>query len=203
MRSLLFYLCLSAVAMAAEIRGDLLRMQGTWVVERAMRDGQELSDRKDTKFTFKGDQLSVVPLRGKTQSTPIHLSESDTPRRLFIDGLGPKEECKPLNCVYEWSERGLIICMADPEASPKEVSDRGQTMCVLRREKGAEQGARANDHSCHAACFHVWGIRTRHGCTRRASCGRGSSMTLGETTLAPGLRGVRLCSCSIGISVTP
>jgi hypothetical protein len=39
-------------------------------------------------------------------------------------------------------------------------------------DKRAEPGARANDHSCHDPCLR----------TARASCGRGSSLTLGTAS---------------------
>ena len=48
-------------------------------------------------------------------------------------------------------------------------------------EEKAQQGARANDHSRHAACYRL--LEIRHDVrwrTRRAGCGRGSSLTFGK-----------------------
>ena len=47
------------------------------------------------------------------------------------------------------------------------------SLCPIHTPSNAQQGATANDHIRHAACFGVWGIRLRHGRTRRAGCGRG------------------------------
>src|SRR5260221_13276078 len=56
---------------------------------------------------------------------------------------------------------------------------------LFSEKPNAEQGARANDHGCHAACYLTNDrIETTDsdssGCTRRASHGRGSSLTLGK-----------------------
>jgi len=52
-------------------------------------------------------------------------------------------------------------------------------------QKEAQQGARANDHSRHVACYSMKyetksPIPERNVSTRRAGCDRGSSLTLGK-----------------------
>src|SRR5258705_120146 len=59
------------------------------------------------------------------------------------------------------------------------------TLRVQPDDKTAQQGARANDHSCHAACYRTTlrheASESKSSCrTRRASCGRGSSLIVGQ-----------------------
>ena len=75
-------------------------------------------------------------------------------------------------------------CFCWPFPTSAESSTRRDASLLSSPSPSAlvQQVARANVHIRHAACFDIWGFRSLHGCTRRAGCGRGSSLTLDRSS---------------------
>jgi uncharacterized protein (TIGR03067 family) len=119
---------------------DRDKLQGTWKVTSAERDGQPDPVSKDAVTTFTADgKLSVKFADGKTGQGTYKLDPTQKPPAMeYTLDYGP-DKGKPLLGIYALEGNGLKICRSDAGKPRPKVfmtkPDSGRMLFVLRREK--------------------------------------------------------------------
>jgi uncharacterized protein (TIGR03067 family) len=97
---------------------DLERIQGTWYLVLAMKDGKPLPEDKvkQTTIMFKGDKFRFPGLAeyATSQDGTIKLDESKTPKEM--DAISTEKEV--MLGIYRLEENGYKVCFA-PAGKPR------------------------------------------------------------------------------------
>lgn len=110
-------LCVNvAFPQADAARSDLERMQGTWQLVSARRDGRDLppAEQKNTHITISGSKFTFPDESGigTSQSGTIKLDPSHDPK--WIDSTSSGADGKVSQGIYELTEDGYRVCFAPP-----------------------------------------------------------------------------------------
>jgi len=119
---------------------DVEKMQGTWKVVAAERDGKKPpdDDLKAFRFTFKGDKL-ILKNGDKEQEATYKLDASKKPKTIdIVRKVGDKMETIP--GIYQFDGDDLKLCAAGEPGKerPKEFATKagaGVGLMLLKRDK--------------------------------------------------------------------
>lgn len=125
------------------VKKDLEKLQGTWVLVSAERDGKKLSEEevKKTKITIKNDTFVFPDASGigTSQKGIIKLFPSKTPK--WMDSKATNDKAKEVTSlgIYEFTSDGYKVCFAPPgKDRPKEFTSTpgsGHIHQVWKRQK--------------------------------------------------------------------
>lgn len=127
------------VSTGGSIRADdKEKLQGTWIVEKAVENGMELpaKERESIKVEFKGDKMLLY--EDKTpDSNGFTLEPGKTPKLISV--TPDKKGEKPISGIYELAGDSLKICFSrQGQKPPTEFSstkESGSLRLILKREK--------------------------------------------------------------------
>jgi uncharacterized protein (TIGR03067 family) len=122
---------------------DLEKLQGTWVLVSAERDGKKLSDdeAKKTKITVKSDTFVFPDASGigTSQKGIIKVNPSKTPKWMDSKATNNAAQGELSLGIYEIAGGDYKVCFAPPgKDRPKEFSSTrgsGHILQVWKREK--------------------------------------------------------------------
>lgn len=142
----LAFVLMSSVAFvvgAEDAQKDLDKMQGTWTVVAAERNGRKSPEEalKTMQVVIKGNVLTVVEGKDRPQprqeNATLTLTPSKKPKTLDIKPVGGKEE-NTARGIYELKDGVLRMCWTNEGGErPEEFStkpDSNSAMFVLTRE---------------------------------------------------------------------
>src|ERR1051325_804494 len=154
MARLTFLWCLAALALTSATGGqdvdeearkaELKKLQGTWIVQSATRDGKERKEETGAVLAIGSDLMSM---RQADSAVFMHL-ELDvqdldgTPKHIWFRPDPDPRWGAPLKLAldtylkagYEVDGDNLKLCFKAAQAWPTEISDKNQVLWVLRRE---------------------------------------------------------------------
>ncbi len=138
--SLAVVVLLAGLGVAADDKGDLDKLQGTWVRASIERDGKPspADELKNSRLTLKGDKYTLDDGKEKRTGT-FKLDATKTPKTLdIISDAGPNKG-KTLKAIYKIEGDTFTYCVAPPDKDrPTEFSGKegtGHTLLVNKREK--------------------------------------------------------------------
>lgn len=139
MKPTLITLVLALVAIcnfpvASATAADQESIQGTWTLESASLDGKALPG-VSVEYIFAGETLTVHPKTGKDEKATFSLETTSQPKVMVVQHDHHLLDVKPDRTPYELNGDTLKIALASPDERIKEVSDKGQVLFTLRREK--------------------------------------------------------------------
>jgi uncharacterized protein (TIGR03067 family) len=122
---------------------DLEKLQGTWVLMVAQRDGKKLSDEeaKKTKIRFDGDKFEFPDASGigTSQKGVIKVDPSKTPKWMDSKATNDAAKGELSMGIYEITGDDYKVCFAPPgKDRPKEFSSKpgsGHILQIWKREK--------------------------------------------------------------------
>jgi uncharacterized protein (TIGR03067 family) len=131
---------LGLVLGAEDAAQDQQKMQGTWQVVSAAREGKEMPEelRKTLRFVVKDDTITIKGRQGgEGDKATFKLDPGKTPKT--IDLLNPQHSQSPIQGIYEIKGDTLRFCMGRPgQARPAEFPAKPGNdvrLMVLQREK--------------------------------------------------------------------
>jgi uncharacterized protein (TIGR03067 family) len=140
MRTLFCFLLVVGLSSAADepkedAKSDQDKIQGTWVCESAVRDGESLpaDGVKSIKITFKGDKATMLAGGDKKKEATFKLDPGKKPREIT---LSPTDGGKEQKGIYAFDGESLKICAGEerpPEFTAKEGTKR--MLMVLKRDQ--------------------------------------------------------------------
>jgi uncharacterized protein (TIGR03067 family) len=121
---------------------DLARHQGTWAVERSVRDGKDgpIEVMKEIVRVVDGDRI-VWKRAGKSfAATTFELGPGADPKTIDLIPEGGRNRGGRVLGIYRFDEGRLVLCTADPgEPRPSSFAAEpgdGQTLMTFRRVAG-------------------------------------------------------------------
>lgn len=133
--------CGDLLRQSAEAAAAAKKVAGVWVIETARRDGRDVPSDAGGRVEFVGN---VVIARLPGSRKPIRLEFAVEPGRgllsfLPLEGGAAAPSGTSFDLVtgrYEWAGGdALRVSLQSAYTLPKEVSDRGQVLWVLKRQK--------------------------------------------------------------------
>jgi uncharacterized protein (TIGR03067 family) len=118
------------------IKEELKKLEGTWVVESATRNGKD--DRKGgpSECTFSGGMLSMKEEDGTERKGKITIDPTKNPKTLDFEPEQKKGNEGTGRAIYELKGDTLKICISPPGTErPTEFSDKDQILVTLKRKK--------------------------------------------------------------------
>jgi uncharacterized protein (TIGR03067 family) len=142
MQSCLFALVGIGLAVSADpskedqIKDQLKKLEGTWVVRSAMYDGKPVEEDKGMEYRFSGDKVTIRKF-GTGESFTCKLDPTQKPMTMDLIHDQPKPFDLSEVAVYELDGSTLRICVAPRSADkrPKDFDESKQDVWVLRRKK--------------------------------------------------------------------
>jgi uncharacterized protein (TIGR03067 family) len=127
----------------ASPKKELKKLQGTWILVSAERDGKKLAEDvvKKTKITFKSDTFVFPDASGigTSQKGIIKVDPSKTPKWMDTKATNDAAKGELSLCIYEIAGDDYKVCFAPPgKDRPKEFSSKpasGHILQVWKREK--------------------------------------------------------------------
>jgi len=122
-----------------DAKKELAKFQGTWAIESAQADGQEIPTDvfKSFKMTFKGDSYTVQMGQEKIEGT-FRLDPSANPKRIDVLPDDGPDRGRVQQGVYEFDGDKLKICAATPGTDRPagfDTKDKpGRTLLILRKQ---------------------------------------------------------------------
>ena len=113
--------------------GDQENIQGTWTLETATVDGKAMPS-VSAVYIFAGETLIVRPKVGAEQKATFRLETTSKPKVLVVQ-RDQSADAKPDRTPYELDGDTLKIAFPSPDERPTEVSDKGQMLFTLKRQK--------------------------------------------------------------------
>src|SRR5262245_47367895 len=116
---------------------ELLKLDGTWVVDSATRDGKPVEDMKAGRMVFSwdnsGDKLTLKGADGKEQRVAYTIDPFQKPK--VIDFTPEKNEKNAAlgKAIYDVDDDTLKVCLGPPDKRPTAFTDKGQTLIRLKR----------------------------------------------------------------------
>jgi uncharacterized protein (TIGR03067 family) len=122
---------------------DLEKLQGTWALVSAERDGKKLSGEevKKTRITFKGDSFAFPDASGigTSQKGIIKVYPSKTPKWMDSKATNATAKGEISLGIYEIAGDDYKVCFAPPgKGRPKEFASKpgsGHILQLWKREK--------------------------------------------------------------------
>ncbi|WP_161602495.1 TIGR03067 domain-containing protein [Tautonia marina] len=133
-------LVIPAVDDAAKPSDDLARHQGTWAVERSIRDGKDgpTEVMKEIVRVVDGNRI-VWKRAGKSfAATTFELDPAADPKTIDLIPEGGRNRGDRVLGIYRFDDDRLVLCTADP-GKPRPLSfaaepGDGQTLMTFRRK---------------------------------------------------------------------
>lgn len=123
------------------VQQDFDRLQGTWVVVAAERDGQLLDRIKGNQMIIKDRNFTIKTKTGFEMKGDLILDPGKKPRHMDLAHQEGLLRDKTWQAIYQLDGAELKICYVEPDAGkerPKEFTtqaDSGMQLVVLKREK--------------------------------------------------------------------
>lgn len=121
---------------------EVKKLEGTWVVTSATRDGKAWVDLKE--MTFAGKELTLKSKDGKEQGFPFEqrlpfkVDPTRTPKAIdlrILSAGGWFTSNVDIKGIYELDRDTLKLCLGAQDKRPTEFSDKGSSLIVLKRQK--------------------------------------------------------------------
>jgi len=142
MRSALLLALAATLAVAADgpkedkVKEALKKLEGTWVVESSVAEGENESRDLGLEYIFDGEKLTVQhPQDGNTKKYTCKVDPSASPQAIDLTRAEDKYVFK---YIYEIKEATLRLCIKkdEPEQRAAEFKEgQGYTLMVLKRPK--------------------------------------------------------------------
>jgi len=142
MRSALLLVLAATLSVAAEAPKDakvkeaLKKLEGTWVVESSVAEGEVEARDLGLEFVFADDKLTVQnPQDGNTTKYTCKVDPAAAPQAIDLTRAEDKYVFK---YIYEIKEGALRLCIKkdEPDQRAAEFKEgRGYTLMVLKRPK--------------------------------------------------------------------
>jgi uncharacterized protein (TIGR03067 family) len=115
------------------VKKELKKLEGTWTVESAMRNGEDTTRKGPSEVTFSGDSLSMNE-GGKERKGKITVDPTKNPKTIDFQ---PEEKKEHIGmAIYDLKGDTLKICIGSPDKGrPTEFSDKDQVLVTLKRKK--------------------------------------------------------------------
>jgi uncharacterized protein (TIGR03067 family) len=96
---------------AQDAKEDMKKLEGTWVVVSAERDGKNYDRIKDDQVVFAGDKITIKS-KERDQKGTYKLDPSKKPKAL--DLISDNAGDPPVHGIYEFKGEELRICFSRP-----------------------------------------------------------------------------------------
>ena len=126
---------LSADAFADDKGGDAKKLEGTWYLKSATRDGKPVDDMKDGQVVIAGDRFTIKPKEGKGQEFTFKVDSSKKPKVLDMALVENVPNASPGLVIYELDGDNLKMAIGPPDKRPTAFNDKGQALITLVRKK--------------------------------------------------------------------
>ena len=120
---------------ADAVKEEMKKLEGTWTVESATKDGKPLEKQKGGQFIFAADKLTIKSADGKMEKMTYKVDPSAKPRTMDFVPEEKKPNTATGHAIYELDGDSLKLCLGPPGRRPKEFSDQGQVLFLLKRKK--------------------------------------------------------------------
>ncbi len=139
--SYLTLVCIVVIGVAGSLRADdkKSKIEGTWKVESAKKEGEDFERPVGDMVTFSGDQMTVKKKNGdEEKGITVKLDTSPSPSQIDFS-ISRNGEAVTVHGVFEVKADTLRLCMAMPGSDRPESlesgSDSSQMSLVLKRVK--------------------------------------------------------------------
>ena len=114
---------------------EVKKLEGTWVVHSATRDGKTLNHLKGGQMVFAGDKLTIKPAAGDDEKVTYKVDPSQKPKAMDLDPENKKLKADWGKGIYELDGNTLKLCLGRQGARPTEFTDADRPLLVLKRKK--------------------------------------------------------------------
>ncbi len=126
----------SGLAQEDAVQKEMKRLQGTWAVESAVKDGKDFDRIKEDRLVIAGDRITVKS-KDKDHGGTYKLDLSKKPAA--IDFMPEDANEKTVQAIYELKGDTLKLCFAEPDTErPTEFkAEEGsrRILVILKRVK--------------------------------------------------------------------
>src|SRR5262249_23705398 len=120
-----------------ELLLELLKLDGTWVVDSATRDGKPVEDMMAGGMVFSGadsgDKLTLKGAKGEGQRLTYKMDPFQKPRIMAFTAEKNETNAALGQAICELDDDTLKVCLGPPDKRPTEFTDKGQTLIRLKR----------------------------------------------------------------------
>lgn len=135
--SSLVLVALTLIPAAGPARVDDDKLQGTWNVVSALRDGEDFEAPKGDKLVFDQGKITIEKKDGtKNEGGTYTADPAKTPKELDVK---PPNQETVLKAIYQIDGDDMKLCLGRPDSDrPTELASKAGSnvmLIVLRREK--------------------------------------------------------------------
>lgn len=119
------------------------KFEGTWVIETACLEGKDVVSDRGGEIDFLGNRV-IARMPGRKEPIRLRFGISPSAGQLDFGPIlrSPEENYLPTGTSfdrvigrYEWAGKELRISLQSAYTIPKDVSDKGQVLWILKRKK--------------------------------------------------------------------
>lgn len=127
--------CAGVTARADDKADDAKKLEGTWLVKSATRDGKAAEDMKDGQLVIAGEKLTIKSKDGKNQEFTFKVDPSKKPKTMDLAFVVEVPNASPGLVIYDLNGDNLRLVIGPPDKRPKEFTDKGHALVMLTRKK--------------------------------------------------------------------
>jgi uncharacterized protein (TIGR03067 family) len=122
------------------IKKEMKKLEGTWVVESVTEDGKPAQSEEENQFIFAGAKLTLKQSKKPTGFVETEMTYKidpvQKPKAIDFALEKAKPDTPAIKGIYQLEADKLKLCFGRSGKRPKEMSDNGQLLFILKRKKG-------------------------------------------------------------------